>query len=296
MVDPNHADTYAMRTDLLVMEGQPLEAIASAAHALRLNPHPPSWYYWLKGEAEYSARQYEIAIATLRNEVDLRHGGAFDSRRGSGATRTHRGRSAWKGGCSWPTIPTSGSRRSWTPSRFASQPTAPISPKAIARRDCRNDCVRRAVARRQCRRHREIADERAQGDVRGQPGSGRCAPISPAATSCSRAANPRQRSRPNSKRDWPPMPASRSACWCARPPSSTDVLANNPFPASRAQPHRRDLPRRARRRADALTGISGREGRDARTGHARNLRPLRRRHGRLASSRSWPPKAVPRAT
>ena len=68
LLDSNHADTYAMQTDLLVMAGQPLEAIASAANALRLNPHPPSWYYWLKGEAEYSARQYEIAVATLRHE------------------------------------------------------------------------------------------------------------------------------------------------------------------------------------------------------------------------------------
>jgi hypothetical protein len=51
------------------MEGHPLEAIASAAHAFRLNPHPPSWYYWLQGEAEYSARQYESAVATLRNEA-----------------------------------------------------------------------------------------------------------------------------------------------------------------------------------------------------------------------------------
>ena len=68
LLDSNHADTYAMQTDLLVMAGQPLEAIASAANALRLNPQPPSWYYWSKGEAEYSARQYKLAVATLRQE------------------------------------------------------------------------------------------------------------------------------------------------------------------------------------------------------------------------------------
>lgn len=67
-VDPNHADTYAMRTDLLVMEGKPLEAMQSMARALRLNPQPPPWYYWLRGEAEYAARQYEKAIITLRHE------------------------------------------------------------------------------------------------------------------------------------------------------------------------------------------------------------------------------------
>jgi tetratricopeptide (TPR) repeat protein len=67
-IDPNHADTYAMRTDLLVMEGKPLEAIQSMARALRLNPRPPAWYYWLQGEAEYAARHYDKAIATLRRE------------------------------------------------------------------------------------------------------------------------------------------------------------------------------------------------------------------------------------
>src|SRR5215831_10145781 len=48
-LDPNLADTYAFRTDLLVMEGRPLEAIESAAQAIRLNPHPPPVYYWGKG-------------------------------------------------------------------------------------------------------------------------------------------------------------------------------------------------------------------------------------------------------
>ena len=67
-IDPNHADTYGLQTDLLVMEGRPLDALASVAQARRLNPHPPAWYYWLQGEAEYAARQYEGAITTLRHE------------------------------------------------------------------------------------------------------------------------------------------------------------------------------------------------------------------------------------
>jgi TolB-like protein len=68
-VDPNHADIHAMRTDLLVMDGRPLDAIESIARALRLNPRPPAWYLWLKGEAEYASRQYENAVATLRCEA-----------------------------------------------------------------------------------------------------------------------------------------------------------------------------------------------------------------------------------
>jgi len=47
----------------------PAEGIASVAQALRLNPHPPAWYYWAKGEAEYAARQYEASLATLRVEA-----------------------------------------------------------------------------------------------------------------------------------------------------------------------------------------------------------------------------------
>ena len=51
------------------MDGQPREAIGSIARAMRLNPRPPAWYYWLKGEAEYAARHYEDAVITLRHEA-----------------------------------------------------------------------------------------------------------------------------------------------------------------------------------------------------------------------------------
>ena len=66
-LDPNHADTHSLRSDFLVMQGRPLEAVESTAKALRLNPHPPAWYYWGKGQAEYAARQY--VVATLRHEA-----------------------------------------------------------------------------------------------------------------------------------------------------------------------------------------------------------------------------------
>ena len=68
-LDPNHAFTHAFRSDLLVMDGKPLEAISSVMRALRLDPQPPGWYYWVKGEAEYAARQYDAAIKTLRHEA-----------------------------------------------------------------------------------------------------------------------------------------------------------------------------------------------------------------------------------
>ena len=48
-LDPNHADAWAMRSDLLTMNGQSTEAIDHVRRALRLNPHPPGWYYWMLG-------------------------------------------------------------------------------------------------------------------------------------------------------------------------------------------------------------------------------------------------------
>ena len=50
------------------------KAIEQIRKAFRLNPHPPSWYYWLLGQAQYAARQYEAAVETLRKEETYRTG------------------------------------------------------------------------------------------------------------------------------------------------------------------------------------------------------------------------------
>ena len=49
-----------------------MEAIACAQKALRLNPHPPSLYFWILGFAQFTAGQYEAAVKTLRNEATYR--------------------------------------------------------------------------------------------------------------------------------------------------------------------------------------------------------------------------------
>ena len=67
-IDPNHADAWAMLSDLTVLSGRPGEAIEQLRKALRLNPHPASWYYLLLGQAQYAERQYQAAIETLRRE------------------------------------------------------------------------------------------------------------------------------------------------------------------------------------------------------------------------------------
>ena len=73
-LDPNHADAWVQLSDLTVLSGRPAEAIEQIHKALRLNPHPPSEYYWLLGQAQYAARQYEAAIETLRKEKTYRTG------------------------------------------------------------------------------------------------------------------------------------------------------------------------------------------------------------------------------
>lgn len=71
-LDPNHADAWAMRSDLIVLCGRPAQAIEHVHKALRLNPHPPGWYYWMLGQAQYGIRDYEAAIQTLRHPATYR--------------------------------------------------------------------------------------------------------------------------------------------------------------------------------------------------------------------------------
>lgn len=71
-LDPNHADALAMRADLIVLSGRPADAIEHVRKALRLNPHPPGWYYWMLGQAQYAIRDYEAAVQTLRRPETYR--------------------------------------------------------------------------------------------------------------------------------------------------------------------------------------------------------------------------------
>jgi len=73
-LDPNHADALAELSDLTVLSGRPADALEQIHKALRLNPHPASGYYWLLGQAQYAARQYEAAVETLRKEQTYRTG------------------------------------------------------------------------------------------------------------------------------------------------------------------------------------------------------------------------------
>lgn len=73
-LNPNDADAWFLLSDLRVMEGKGLEAVACSERSLILNPQPWASYYWLLGQAQYAAGQFEAAVKTLRREETHRTG------------------------------------------------------------------------------------------------------------------------------------------------------------------------------------------------------------------------------
>ncbi|MFO1047652.1 MAG: adenylate/guanylate cyclase domain-containing protein [Geminicoccaceae bacterium] len=71
-LDPNDADAWAITGAVAVYRGDPTAGIAHIERALRLNPHPPSWYFHELGLAQYSARRYDAAVSSLRQEGTYR--------------------------------------------------------------------------------------------------------------------------------------------------------------------------------------------------------------------------------
>lgn len=88
-LDPNHADAWAMRADLIVLCGRPAEAIEHVRKALRLNPHPPGWYYWMLGQAQYASHDYEAAVQHCA------------ARKPTGRPRVACSPQAWRGSAAW---------------------------------------------------------------------------------------------------------------------------------------------------------------------------------------------------
>ncbi|MDF8356631.1 adenylate/guanylate cyclase domain-containing protein [Ensifer adhaerens] len=71
-LDPNHADTWAAMPDMSVLDGRVADGLAQIEKALRLNPYPACWYLCHLGQAQYAARDYEAATATLRRKDTYR--------------------------------------------------------------------------------------------------------------------------------------------------------------------------------------------------------------------------------
>jgi adenylate cyclase len=71
-LNPNEADVLALLGDGYSMLGKPQEALLATTKALRLNPQPPGWYYWLHGFAQFNNGQYEEAVKTFRRPETYR--------------------------------------------------------------------------------------------------------------------------------------------------------------------------------------------------------------------------------
>ena len=68
---PNDADSYAMLSYILSFAGQPEKAIEVMEQALRLNPHPPGWYFQHLGQAYRLMGRMEEAITTQQRALTL---------------------------------------------------------------------------------------------------------------------------------------------------------------------------------------------------------------------------------
>jgi len=65
-LNPDDADAHAIRGLYLTYMCDTAAAINSLATAIRLNPLYPAWYLWFTGFAYYTAKNYEAALAPLR--------------------------------------------------------------------------------------------------------------------------------------------------------------------------------------------------------------------------------------
>jgi adenylate cyclase len=72
-INPNDADAWMGTADLQFLTGDSNAAVVSCASALRLNPHPPAWYFLIAGSALVGTARYEEAVELLMPVVD-QHG------------------------------------------------------------------------------------------------------------------------------------------------------------------------------------------------------------------------------
>ncbi|MCA0049352.1 adenylate/guanylate cyclase domain-containing protein [Mesorhizobium sp. B283B1A] len=67
-LNSNNADAVAWTGELQIYLGDPQAALIACGAALRINPRPPGWYFWILGMAQISSGHYEEAVASLSRE------------------------------------------------------------------------------------------------------------------------------------------------------------------------------------------------------------------------------------
>ena len=70
--EPNNASSYAQLAARLYVIGRGEEAIAAAKKAIRLNPIPEAYYFYILGNSHLVMAQYEEAISAYKNMLDRR--------------------------------------------------------------------------------------------------------------------------------------------------------------------------------------------------------------------------------
>jgi len=68
-LDPNDAEGYETLGEILSFAGRPQDALGLAKKGLRLNPRQPVSLLWLMGRAYLLMRQYDEAIAVLKQTL-----------------------------------------------------------------------------------------------------------------------------------------------------------------------------------------------------------------------------------
>lgn len=73
VLDPNQADAWANLADLSVLAGRVSDGLDQIRRALRLNPHPESWYYLLLGQGSIRGPQLRGGGQHAAVRRDLSH-------------------------------------------------------------------------------------------------------------------------------------------------------------------------------------------------------------------------------
>jgi adenylate cyclase len=69
-LNPNDSDVMAVLAMLFTYLGTPRDAIRYLSAARELNPFHPAWHLWFLGFAQYTAREYGRAVATLNETIE----------------------------------------------------------------------------------------------------------------------------------------------------------------------------------------------------------------------------------
>ena len=63
--NPNNAEAWFYWADAMAYDDSAADGLKCISSALRLNPRPPLYYYWIQGQAYYAAHNYVQAIEAI---------------------------------------------------------------------------------------------------------------------------------------------------------------------------------------------------------------------------------------